>query len=283
VLGIALLVIMSALWLLDGFIDVFALAKNMILAAIFSGIILRYLYIQQQLRHQQHAELQSRIQALHARIRPHFLFNSMNAVASLIPVNPELAEKVVEDLCQLFRVSLQEMSLVSLQEEITLCRSYADIEHVRLGERLQIEWQCQHMDNHALHDIQVPSLVLQPLIENAIYHGIQRMVKGGVIHVSTWVDKQCVFLRVTNPVPELIDNQTDNFSSLTDKTNNHMALNNIQHRLQAHYGEAASIDVQQQYDDHAHTHEGADDDNSQAIYQVTIAIPVSTPMPSSLT
>ncbi len=270
VLLIALLVIMSALWLLDGYIDVLALVKHMMLAAIFSGIILRYLYIQQQLRHQQQAELQSRIQALHARIRPHFLFNSMNAVASLIPVNPELAEKVVEDLSQLFRVSLQEMSMVSLDEEIALCRSYTDIEHVRLGDRLHIDWQCQHSDHDFARDISVPSLVLQPLIENAIYHGIQRIVGGGVIHVATWVGTQCVFLRVTNPVPELVDNQTDDLNNLTDSgQSNRMALNNIQHRLHAHYGEAASIDVQQ-------TRDHANNNTVQAVYQVTITIPMSS-------
>lgn len=259
VLGVALVVIISALWLVDGYIDVLALFKNMILAAIFSGIILRYLYIQQQLRQQQYAELQSRIQVLHARIRPHFLFNSMNAVASLIPVNPVLAEKVVEDLSQLFRVSLQEMSMVSLDEEIALCRNYTDIEQVRLGERLHIEWQCEHAGCNTL----VPSLVLQPLIENAIYHGIQRIVDGGVIHVSTWIENHRLLLRVTNPVPDLVDNQTDNLSSLTDNDkNNHMALKNIQHRLQAHYGQDANIDVQQRHD-------------GEAVYQVTITIPVA--------
>jgi two-component system sensor histidine kinase AlgZ len=261
VLAISLGVLMAALWLVEGWIDGLLLLKNMILSAIFSGIILRYLYLQQQLRNQQQAELQSRIQALHARIRPHFLFNSMNAVASLIPVDPDLAEKVVEDLSQLFRVSLQEMSLVSLDEEIALCRSYTDIEQIRLGERLQIDWRFDHGACKTL----VPSLILQPLIENAIYHGVQRLPDGGTIQVSSWLDAKHLVLKVINPLPELSDNHTDTLSSLTDGSkNNRMALGNIEHRLHAHYGREASIDLQQK--------QGAE--GKASYYEVTLTIPV---------
>lgn len=261
VLLIGLVVLMLAQWVIDGYIDLLSLIKNMILTAIFSGIFLRFLYLQQQLRHQQHAELQSRIQALHARIRPHFLFNSMNAVASLIPVNPELAEKVVEDLSQLFRVSLQEASLVSLDEEISLCRSYVDIEHIRLGERLQVQWNC----DHGLTNIEVPSLILQPLIENAIYHGIQRLPDGGVIQIVTGIKHHQLELKVMNPLPVLVDNQTDDLSNLLEgKKSNRMALRNIEHRLQAHYGQEATIDVQFK-----------PADNTQSpYYEVTLCLPI---------
>lgn len=242
VLLVSLCVILSALWILQGYIEGLVVLKNMILSAIFSGIILRYLYLQQQLRNQQQAELQSRIQALHARIRPHFLFNSMNAVASLIPVDPDLAEKVVEDLSELFRASLQEASMVPLEEEISLCKSYTDIEQIRLGERLSVQWHCEHQNCNIL----LPSLVLQPLIENAIYHGIQRLPDGGTITIHTWLEAQKLIIKVTNPVPVLIDNKTDTLSSLIDENKgNHMALNNIERRLQAHYGEKATMVLQQ--------------------------------------
>jgi two-component system sensor histidine kinase AlgZ len=274
VLLLSLVVIAAAQWLVYGSIEPLQLVKNMLLTAIFSGIFLRYLFLQQQLRNQQQAELQSRIQALHARIRPHFLFNSMNAVASLIPVNPELAEQVVEDLSQLFRVSLQEASLVSVDEEIALCRSYVAIEQIRLGDRLQVDWRCHHgatssvasdAVNHVA-DILVPSLVLQPLIENAIYHGVQRLPDGGLIQISTWIDGKQLILKVTNPLPVLEDNQTDNLGNLLeDKKNNRMALQNIENRLQAHYGRGASLDVQQNTSETNTPH-----------YEVSIAIPIES-------
>jgi two-component system sensor histidine kinase AlgZ len=242
VLFIALLVIAGALWLLDGVISLPVLMKYMVLAAIFSGIFLRYLYLQQQLRQQQQAELQSRIQALHARIRPHFLFNSMNAVASLIPVNPSLAEKVIEDLSEVFRTSLQQASLIPLADEIDLCRRYVAIEQVRLGERLQVNWQIQG----DIPATSVPSFVLQPLIENAIYHGIQRLPEGGIVDVSMVVEGKTLQLTVRNPVPVLQRSQTDQLTQNNasgEKKTNHMALSNISHRLQAHYGSKALVNA----------------------------------------
>jgi len=234
VLLIALIVLSIACILLRD--TIWNLVRNMLLASILSGIFLRYLYFQQQLRQQQQAELQSRIQALHARIRPHFLFNSMNAVASLIPVNPGMAEKVVEDLCNIFRVSLQETSMVSLEQEMALCRSYIDIEKVRLGKRLQVEWDMQHQQRR----VSVPSLVLQPLIENAICHGIQRIPGGGTVSITSRTQGHTLSVTVINPLPVFDESKTDNLPLLK---NNSMALNNIRHRLHAHYGENATIDI----------------------------------------
>ena len=234
VLLIALAVLSVACILMGD--TIWSLIKNMLLAGILSGIFLRYLYLQQQLRNQQQAELQSRIQALHARIRPHFLFNSMNAVASLIPVDPDMAEKVVEDLCEIFRISLQETSMVSLEQEIDLCRSYVDIEKVRLGDRLQVEWDIQHQQRR----VSVPSLVLQPLIENAICHGIQRIVDGGTVFITSRTEGNILSVSVINPLPVLDESKTDNLPSLKS---NSMALNNIRHRLHAHYGENATIET----------------------------------------
>lgn len=236
ILLVAVVVISLAQYLLLGTIDVPVLLKNMLLAAIFSGIFLRYLYIQQQLRNQQQAELEARIQALHARIRPHFLFNSMNTIASLITIDPPLAEKVVEDLSELFRVSLQETSLVTLEEEMDLCRSYVEIEEVRLGERLQIDWQCDQYPKRAL----IPSLALQPLIENAIYHGIQRIRDGGVITIMTYQHDNELLIKIANPVPDKMTKPRD---VLPNMKSNRVAQKNIQHRLQAHYGKSADMTI----------------------------------------
>ena len=103
---------------------------------------LRYTVLRQQLVRQEESELHSKIQALQSRIRPHFLFNSMNIIASLIPSDPETAEQVVEDLSELFRASLQEEgSFVRLDDELDLCKRYVRIEGLRLGERLTMNWR----------------------------------------------------------------------------------------------------------------------------------------------
>ncbi|WP_197468509.1 sensor histidine kinase, partial [Alcanivorax sp. HI0083] len=112
---------------------------NGLIAAIIAGLVMRYFYVQEQLRQKDQAELQARIQALQSRIRPHFLFNSMNIIASLIAVDPDGAEQVVEDLSVLFRASLKNSgNEASLEEELELCRRYIHIEQLRMGERLQV-------------------------------------------------------------------------------------------------------------------------------------------------
>lgn len=213
--------------------------KGFLIGAIFSGILLRYLYLQQQLSNQQQAELQARLQSLQSRIRPHFLFNSMNTIASLIGINPQAAEKTVEDLSSLFRSSLQQPSLVNLKEEIDLCRRYIAIEQQRLGERLHMIWNID--DN--LPETMVPSLFLQPLLENAIIHGVQGLPDGGSIClcISSSIktanksrrEDRSISIVLENPVASVPSNEVD--------SGNHIALDNIEHRLQLHYGKAATL------------------------------------------
>src|SRR5690554_5410204 len=150
-------------------INLWELATSLLTAAILAGIGLRYLYLQQQLRNQQQGELDARIQALQSRIRPHFLFNSMNSIASLIATEPETAERVVEDLSELFRASLAEPTLIPIDAELALCRRYLEIEKLRLDKRLQVDWQVEPLPAST----QIPSLLLQPLLENAVVHGIE--------------------------------------------------------------------------------------------------------------
>lgn len=199
--------------------------RNMLISAIITGLAFRYLYLQHQFMQQKHAELQSRIQALQSRIRPHFLFNSMNIIASLISIDPDLAEEVVEDLSVLFRASLSDTSgaQVALREELDLCRRYVRIESLRLDDRLQVEWDVA-VDPAV---IRIPLLTLQPLLENAIYHGIQPRKEGGTVKVSIFLDEKIINLRVRNPRGN---------GDTAHNSGNRMALDNIRSRLQAIYG-----------------------------------------------
>jgi two-component system sensor histidine kinase AlgZ len=208
----------------------YIVVNNTIIAAVFAGVVLRYFYLQQQLRNQQQAELQSRIQALQSRIRPHFLFNSMNSIASLIELDPELAERTVEDLADLFRASLSEPGLVTLGKELELCRRFSGIEQLRLGDRLSVKW---HISGNP-DEVMVPSLLLQPLIENAIYHGIQPLASGGTVDVDIRIAGGDVHLMVSNPLPA--DQQLSEHGH-----GNGIALDNMKRRLEAYYGPKARV------------------------------------------
>ena len=149
----------------------------------------------------------------------------MNIIASLIESDPETAERVVEDMSALFRASLSdEEDLVPLAQEISLCERYINIEQLRLGERLQVNWHKNlRNDVHA-----VPSLCLQPLIENAIYHGIQPLVNGGTIEIQLSDENDKLHCSVCNPY-------TQETANLKRKQGNGMALDNLEQRLQLFY------------------------------------------------
>jgi two-component system sensor histidine kinase AlgZ len=203
--------------------------RNLIIAAVMAGIAFRYFYLQHQLRRQEQAELNSRIQALQSRIRPHFLFNSMNIIASLISVDPETAEEVVEDLSVLFRASLNDSSdqPVPLREELSLCEKYVHIESLRLDERLHVEWQI----GRDLVEVRIHLLTLQHLLENAIYHGIQPLPEGGTVLVRILAENDRLVIHISNPLPQ---------NQYSHDQGNRMAIENIRHRLQAVYGDSAS-------------------------------------------
>ena len=154
--------------------------RNLLVAVVLAGIVLRYFYLQQQLRLQEQLELQARLDSLRSRIRPHFLFNTLNSIASLIMSRPAAAEQAVEDLAELFRVSLQESHrTTTVADELRLCELYLGIEQLRLGDRLQVQWQVQV----EAREQPMPSLLLQPLVENAIYHGLFPAAAGGIIRI----------------------------------------------------------------------------------------------------
>jgi len=210
-------------------LDVNVVVTNLVLAAVFAGIVLRYFYLQQQLRNQQKAELTARIQALQARIRPHFLFNSMNSIASLIDIDPKAAEQMVVDLSELFRASLSEPGLIPLERELELCRRFVTIEQTRIGERLTVNWVVEDLES-----CMVPSLMVQPLVENAIYHGIQPLASGGSVDISVKSVADNCKITVSNPVGDKLQ--------ATNKGNG-LALENIRHRLHAHYGGKERMEI----------------------------------------
>lgn len=211
-------------------------AKNLLLSMLITLMVLRYFYLQFQWQQQQEAEMQARLTALQARIHPHFLFNSMNTIASLISVNPERAEDAVLDLSELFRASLRaDDRLIPLSAELDLCRRYLAIEQLRLGARLSLDWAV----DEGLEQQAIPPLTLQPLVENAIYHGIQPRPDGGTVRIEAYQKGSYVYLMVQNPRPTE-DQRTHE--------GNRMALANIQSRLQALFGELAVLKHSQQND-----------------------------------
>jgi two-component system, LytTR family, sensor histidine kinase AlgZ len=171
---------------------------------------------------------EARLQALQARIRPHFLFNCINAVLSLIRSQPKQAETALEDMADLFRVLMADnRDLVPLAQEIALCRQYLALEKLRLEERLKIEWKIDDMPPDAL----IPPLLLQPLIENAVYHGIEPLADGGKITIQIYTKRNEVHLLLNNPYS--IKN--------TRHIGNQMALKNIKERLTLHFDLEASL------------------------------------------
>ncbi|MDO8329679.1 MAG: histidine kinase [Fluviicoccus sp.] len=205
-----------------------SLVRNLFMGGIIAGLVLRYFYLQEQLLRRQRTELTARLQALQARIRPHFLFNSMNIIASLITVDPDLAEEVVEDLSTLFRASLKAEGEVPLTEEISLCERYLNIEKLRLGNRLLMDWRVENLPA----GLRIPALTLQPLLENAIYHGVEPASEPAKVTILVSWTGQEVTIVITNPY---------HAHKRSHHKGNQMAVGNIRERLHAHYGEKAKL------------------------------------------
>ena len=213
------------------------LLRNLALSAILSAIALRYFYIQHQWKKETEALAGTRAEALQARIRPHFLFNCMNTIASLIRFQPLVAEEVVVEFADLFRASLAEgKTCLSFKEEQKLCKEYLHIETLRLGERLKIVWQVDEIPKDAL----LPPLSMQPVLENAVYHGIQPLAEGGLIQIKGHFDGKQITLDVENPLSE----------TASPHQGNRIAQKNIEQRLLIFYGKQANLSVQR----HANTY-----------------------------
>ncbi|MCS6997504.1 MAG: histidine kinase [Casimicrobiaceae bacterium] len=175
------------------------------------------------------AVTEARLQALQARIRPHFLFNTLNAVLAVIRSDPPRAEAALEDLAALFRALMKEyQTLAPLEEEITLTRQYLDLEKLRLGDRLQVDWKLERMPRDAL----VPPLILQPIAENAVYHGIEAYAAPGTIEIEACRVRDRVVLAVRNPFVERPGSHHGG---------NKMAIQNIRDRLALHFDAEAQL------------------------------------------
>jgi len=209
--------------------------RHALISLIMCALLMRYFYLQSQWRRQQQAELQARLKALQARIQPHFLFNSLNSIASLIDSDPARAEHAILDLSDLFRASLSKVNTLSTwQEEKTLAKQYLSIEQYRLGKRLHVVWEV----NSVPHDLPMPHLTLQPLLENAIIYGIQPSVQGGSIEINAQYVQGIFKVQVSNP-----------FMPCANSKNTHgtrLALNNIEARLKVLFGPNARLIIQQQ-------------------------------------
>ncbi len=169
------------------------------LSILVAMIALRYMYMQHQWQRQVQANARVQVQALTARIRPHFLFNTLNTATSLISIDADRAERVLVDLSELFRAALKAGDEpISLAEELELAKGYLAIEQLRLGARLQVVYQL----SEAPLDFRLPPLLLQPLVENAVYHGIQPRVDGGTVTLSCKTSKSQLILTVHNPKAE---------------------------------------------------------------------------------
>ncbi len=223
------------------------LVRNLGIGAIVAALILRYFYVNFQWQRNVEMEARARVHALQARIRPHFLFNSMNTIASLTRSNPEQAEEAIEDLSDLFRVSLSDSrQRLTLKEELEVSRIYQRIEQLRLGERLRVRWVIDDLPMRAL----VPGLLIQPLLENAIYHGIEPLPEGGEVLIEGFRHKNQMEIRITNPLSE--DTPQHSHSG------NQLALTNVKQRLELAYPGKGSVEVEQ----------------TQAEYRISLFLPI---------
>jgi two-component system sensor histidine kinase AlgZ len=188
-----------------------------LLSVIVCGILL--LYFRLRSRVLSRALNDARLQVLRARIRPHFLFNTINAVLGIVRAQPKQAETALEDMADLFRMAMSDAhDLVPLGREIQLSKQYVALEQLRMGERLRVDWQIQDMPD----DVLIPPLLLQPLLENAVYHGIEPLPQGGSIHIALSRSGDELHLKVENPCPASND---------PSHRGNRVALRNIRERL----------------------------------------------------
>jgi two-component system sensor histidine kinase AlgZ len=212
------------------------LTRNLAIATLVMAPLLRYFYVSQQWQRNVRREAEARLNALQARIRPHFLFNSMNTIAALTRSNPVAAEQAVEDLADLFRASLRDgRQLIPLQEELEIARVYERMEQHRLGPRLQVEWRLGALPAAA----EIPGLTIQPLLENAIYHGIEPSPGPGVISVFGESDGNFIRIAVTNPLPP---------AGRSARPGHGLALDNIRERLELAFGKDGTLTVEAEPD-----------------------------------
>ena len=202
--------------------------REMLLA--MAAVSLMLLYFELRGRAFSPAQTEARLAALNARIRPHFLFNSLNAVLSLIRARPQQAEEALEALSDLFRAAMRDPgALVSLADEIALGEQYLALEKLRLGERLQVVWEIAEVPL----TLPIPPLMLQPLLENAVYHGIEPAPEGGLVKIVMALRGDALVIRISNPTT----------GQLQHAAGNQMAVANIRERLALYYDLESRLEI----------------------------------------
>lgn len=206
--------------------------RSVAVAGILAAVVLRYFYLETQRSRRSRAEAEARLQALQARIRPHFLFNALNTVASLAQTRPAVAERMALDLADLMRASIAPAQTAGpLRVELALVRGYLRMEALRLGERLRWSVECAP----ELVEAPFPGMLLQPLVENAVYHGIEPLPEGGEVRVIVSSAGHRLLLTVENPVgPSLIE----------ERSGLGMAVSELRERLRLHYEGRAELSAQ---------------------------------------
>lgn len=209
-----------------------ALVRNLSISLIITGVMLRYFYVHHQNTMRRKSEEMARIEALQARIRPHFLFNSLNTITNLVHQNPDEAEEAILDLAELFRSTLNKSTHITVIEELDIVKRYLKMEQLRLGERLHVEWDVDENTS----ELPIPGLLIQPLVENAVYHGIEPLATGGIVSISVQRQASNLIIKVSNPLyPNSGPQRTGG---------NQLAIENIQQRLALFYGSASRLTIE---------------------------------------
>ena len=216
------------------------------ITSLIVGVVLRYLYAVDGWQAQVRASARAEADALQARIKPHFLFNSMNTIVGLVRRDPDVAERAVLDLSDLFRAALGAgKGESSLAEEVELAERYLSIEQLRLGDRLQVRWR---KVEPLPWQLPLPRLVLQPLVENAVLHGISRLPAGGTIDIEVACDHEHLQISIHNPAPAPRERDMSGGGPLEPRAGSGHAQTNIAHRLAYTFGPKARV--------HGRWHEG---------------------------
>jgi two-component system sensor histidine kinase AlgZ len=229
----------SAVWLLFGFGKIntarpewynYFHVQNICMSAIVNALVLRYFFAKHELRVRTLSAARIKAQAMLSRIRPQFVFSGMNIIASLTRSDPAKAEAAIEDMADLFRMMLsQDETLVPVKNEIEVAQKYLAIEGLRLDNRLRVDWDIGKFPRKAV----MPVLTLQPLLENAIRHGIEPIAAGGVITVRLWEHEDKIYIKIINPIPRTRAKRAADSHS--------MSLEDIRLRFQSHYGDTAKL------------------------------------------
>lgn len=201
--------------------------RNLLIVLLVACLFIQFLTIYFEKQQQTNALARAELDALQARIRPHFLYNSLNTAAELTHYDPDAAEQAILALAALSQAALKVGKGVPLAAEIALTKQYISLESWRFGERLQVNWQLPE----SLPEISIPCLTLQPIIENAVCHGVEPALNGAQISVQIHVSNQSLTFIIENPIS----------TQLQKRTGNGMALDNIRQRLILYYRNNAQL------------------------------------------